>query len=46
MNEHQKERLREAIEDAVLRAREGGFTRDEVEDEVRYVLDNYDDEEN
>jgi hypothetical protein len=39
-----KDRAREALEDAVMRAREAGMTADEVKTEVDYALETFEDD--
>jgi hypothetical protein len=39
-----KEQARQYLDDAVHRALEAGMTLQEVEDEVEYILNNYQDE--
>jgi hypothetical protein len=45
MSEQEKERIRMAIEDIIGRAWESGWTRKEIEDEVAYCLDSFDEDD-
>ena len=40
--EQQRERAREAVEEAVNRMLEAGFSKDEIRDEFEYALENAD----
>lgn len=41
MDEQTKERIRMALEDAVARALEAGFTPEEVREEVAYAIESF-----
>lgn len=45
MDEATKDRLREQLEDAVVRALEAGMPKADVEEEVRYTLENYEEDQ-